>query len=100
MMVLQLAWGGPDEIMWSSKWLNAFVVWVSMNSMLNTIGMVLICGVLKKTAVFSSRISQAGTVRQTEFQADSQASSQCSPDDVEDNGNLLVAHAVVPVSCG
>jgi len=51
MMVFQLAWGGSG--MWKNKWLNVFVVWISVNSILNTIGMMFVSGswkrILRKT---------------------------------------------------
>ena len=93
MMVLQLAWGGPDGELWRNKWLNAFVLGVNVNSILNTIGMIFVCGMLKRVLSAQSAVSSgpgpAAVARHTEFQADSQASSNYSPDELK----LSVAHA-------
>jgi hypothetical protein len=92
MVVLQAMWGGHDGEMWRNKWLNVFVLGVNMNSILNTIGMVFVCGILKRTlsaqSAIGSRPGPAAVARQTEFQADSQASSNYSPDELQ----LPVAH--------
>jgi hypothetical protein len=85
-MVLQLAWGGHDGEMWSNKWLNVFVFGASANSILNTVGMVLVCGVLKRSNRAQPAVSPgpgAGAAKQTEFQADSQASSGYSPSELQ-----------------
>jgi hypothetical protein len=87
MMILQFVWGGRDGEMWSNKWLNVFVVGVGINSILNTIGMIFVCGMMKHKFVAHVTVrpgaAAAATARQTEFQADSQASSTYSPGDLQ-----------------
>jgi hypothetical protein len=98
-MALQFAWGGPDGELWKNKWLNAFVLGVNLNSILGTIGMIFVCGVLKTSHISSIRqrtprdqpaVSPGRpTARQTEFQANSQASSNYAPDELQQS----VVHA-------
>ena len=101
MMVLQFVWGGNDRELWRNKWLNVFVLGVNLNSILNTIGMVFVCGMLKRALSAQSTVrsgpGSAAVARHTEFQADSQASSTYSPDDMTGNVSLSVsvAHADV-----
>jgi hypothetical protein len=87
MIVLQLLWGGPDGEMWRNEWLNVFVLGVNMNSILKTVGMVFVCGMLKRTLSAQPPISSgpgpAAVARKTEFQANSKASSNYSPSELQ-----------------
>jgi hypothetical protein len=97
-VILQLVWGGPDKEMWKSWWMNVFVLWVNVNSILNTVGMLFVSGcsrgaslkmatkkmhsMLKKRSV-TTPVGVLPGGRQTEFQADSQVSSQYTPNEVQ-----------------
>jgi len=104
-MILQFTWGGHDGELWRNRWLNVFVFGVNVNSTLNTIGMIFVCGVLKKLSKANqpAEVRSGGILgRETEFQADSQASSNYAPEELQqsvmraEEGGLQTA--LVPAS--